>query len=288
MGKGQKIWIWQKEIPSSEEDDWELKLDGIENAVIVGSPQATIATASVYCTDSEVARQLLDEHGGTIEESEVTDWVAENAVQEPPVLVRDAMVVTQEMDPEFLTKLTEQYPRRTILSVPAQMAFGTGQHETTSTCLRLLVDSARRWMPGWSMVDVGTGSGLLALGARVLGAGDGEVDAFDFDPKAVEISIENAQRNEISGIHFYEQDVLNWKPVRTYDVVAANLYSSLLEQAMPSLRAAAKPGATLILSGILRTQLDDVLAAARESGFEVEKTVARGKWVGVLGAAIAS
>ena len=79
---------------------------------------------------------------------------------------------------------------------------------------------------------------------------------------------------------------MKWEPGRTYDVVAANLYSSLLEQAMPSLRAAAKPGGTLILSGILRTQLDDVLSAASTVGFNIEKSVARGKWVGVLGSVI--
>ena len=278
-----ELWIWKKRVPKGDDTLWEDRLFEVPNVVVSEDVTQARAVVSAYCTAKDEAEALQARFGGAVERVEDRDWVAESARSEPPVVIRKALVVTQEVDPEALERLGVQYPGRRVLSVPAQMAFGTGQHATTSTCLRMLADVGKRRKPGWSMVDIGTGSGLLAFGAREFGAAAGKVDAFDFDPKSVEVSEENAERNGITGIRFFEADVLKWKPPRRYDVVAANLYSGLLEKALPKMFEVAEAGADLILSGILRSQLKDVITAARKSGFSVLKTVQRGKWAGVLG-----
>jgi ribosomal protein L11 methyltransferase len=160
------------------------------------------------------------------------------------------------------------------------MAFGTGDHPTTATCLRFLADQAAilnaKGVP-WDMLDLGCGSGILALAARALGAET--VLGLDFDPAAVRISKQNTRRNKMRNIAFAEADVLAWKPGRTWPLVAANLFSTILLQAMPVLALCVEPGGTLLLSGILAEQADEVLAKASLCGFSIEKKLRKGKWV---------
>ncbi|HEX9399629.1 MAG TPA: 50S ribosomal protein L11 methyltransferase [Anaeromyxobacter sp.] len=142
------------------------------------------------------------------------------------------------------------------------MAFGTGTHPTTSLCLAALSDllSAR---PGASLLDVGTGSGLLAIAARKLGAG--RVAANDVDPIAIDVARENAARNgaalELTGA-----------PVEaiagTFDVVVANILANVLVALAPTLAARVAPGGVLLLSGILGPQEDEVRRAHVAAGLE--------------------
>src|SRR5260221_12407090 len=86
------------------------------------------------------------------------------------------------------------------------LAFGKGDHATSSSCLRLLLDIVHK-SGRWHMLDVGTGAGILAIAAAKLGASG--VDAFDFDPTAVRTAKQNAKLNELeTSIHFWNQDVL--------------------------------------------------------------------------------
>lgn len=140
------------------------------------------------------------------------------------------------------------------------MAFGTGSHATTSLCLAALSDvlGAR---PGASLLDVGTGSGLLAIAARKLGAG--RVAANDNDPVAVDVARENAERNGA----LLELTV---EPVEvipgTFDVVVANILANVLVELAPSLAAKVAPGGVLLLSGILGPQEDEVRRAQVAQG----------------------
>jgi ribosomal protein L11 methyltransferase len=135
------------------------------------------------------------------------------------------------------------------------MAFGTGSHPTTSLCLAALSDLLAG-RAGASVLDVGTGSGLLAIAARKLGAG--RVAANDEDPVAVEVARENAERNGVSL-------ELTVDPVEriagTFDVVVANILANVLVALAPSLAAKVAPGGVLLLSGILGPQEDEVRRA---------------------------
>src|SRR6266567_2337180 len=112
------------------------------------------------------------------------------------------------------------------LIVPAGAAFGTGEHETTAMSLRLLEKLTHKWKPGWSIVDLGTGTGILALAAKHLGAA--RALGLDNDPVAISTAKQNARLNKIDHLQFRGGDVRRWKSRRKIDVVTANLFSELL------------------------------------------------------------
>ena len=166
------------------------------------------------------------------------------------------------------------------LLIPAGMAFGTGEHATTATCLRLLVDVSRAQSEGWEMLDLGTGSGILAIAGRMLGAK--RVEAGDFDPHAVRTAKENVKVNGVDRVVVRKMDVRAWQPERTWEVVAANLFSGLHLEVAPKFAQAVAPGGKLIFSGILRGQETEVTGAIQKAGFAIEKLVRKGKWVSGL------
>jgi ribosomal protein L11 methyltransferase len=162
------------------------------------------------------------------------------------------------------------------LIIPAGAAFGTGEHATTAMSLRLLEKLTRKWKPGWSIVDLGTGSGILALGAVRFGAT--RVIGIDNDPIAVATAKANAQQNQIDGIQFRIGDVRRWKSSRQIDIVTANLFSELVIKILPKLKATR----WMILSGILRNQERDVTRALRRHKIDIVQVRRRGKWVAIL------
>lgn len=130
----------------------------------------------------------------------------------------------------------------------------------------------------WTVADLGTGTGLLAIAARKLGAG--ETFACDYDPLAVAVGAHNIERNGTPEILMREQDVLKWKPKKKgYDVVLANLFSTILIEAWPVIAKALAPRGDLIVSGILAPQAWEVFTAAAGSGFGFTKVIKKGKWV---------
>jgi ribosomal protein L11 methyltransferase len=133
----------------------------------------------------------------------------------------------------------------------------------------------------WSLADLGCGSGILAIAAEKLGASS--VWGCDYDAAAVRISKENALRNGTPKVRFSKEDVLRWKPKRQWDIVAANIFHDVLEEAFPSIASAVAAGGTLILSGILHTQADSCLRAGKKAGFKPLKRIRRGKWVTLMG-----
>jgi ribosomal protein L11 methyltransferase len=164
------------------------------------------------------------------------------------------------------------------LIIPAGTAFGTGEHATTAMSLRLIEKLTRNWKPGWSIVDLGTGSGILALAAKRFGAR--RAIGIDNDPLAISTAKENARLNKISGVEFRVDDVRRCKLPGEIDIIAANLFSELLIEILP------KPKAVqwLILSGILREQERDVTRALERNKIDILQVRRRGKWVAILAA----
>jgi len=171
------------------------------------------------------------------------------------------------------------------LIIPAGTAFGTGEHATTAMSLRLLQKISREWKRGWSVVDLGTGSGILALAAKLLGAT--RVVGIDNDPIAISTAKQNARLNKIRGVQFQVADVRHWQLPRKsrlrrgyggqVDIVTANLFSELLIEILPKLRRA-----RLILSGILREQERDVRRAFARNRIDIVDLLRRGKWVAIV------
>lgn len=138
------------------------------------------------------------------------------------------------------------------------LSFGTGQHPTTSFCLHEIT-RCLGYGTKPSFLDIGTGSGILAIAAAKLGYTP--VHAFDFDPDAVRVAHENIRKNKVTGrIQLTRGDVtkLSLRPARQYDVVCANLISNLLINERCRIVKRMKPGGTLVLAGILASEFAEV------------------------------
>lgn len=162
------------------------------------------------------------------------------------------------------------------LNIPAGAAFGTGEHATTAMSLRMLEKLVRDWKRGWSLVDLGTGSGILALAAKCLGAKC--AIGIDNDAVAIATAKGNGRLNKISGVEFLVADVSDWKLPRDVDLITANLFSELLIEIAPKFKVAH----WLILSGILRAQEGDVRQALTRYQIDIIEARRRGKWVAIL------
>lgn len=274
------MWVWEKLSSARWLDAWEERFRGNPNFVLEVIKGGKTLRVAVFCAGCAEAEAIAERFGGRVRELKQADWQRAQEVP-PPLRIRDRFLVTQEDDLDRLRQLAIAHPGRELISIPPEMAFGTGDHATTSTCLRFLVDLAKEREPGWSCADLGCGTGVLAIASRKLGAA--EVYACDFDPFAVAVTRRNAERNATSDLAIEERDVLKWKPKRRYDVVLANLFSTVLIEAFPVLAKLVKPGGELILSGILASQAWDVFEAGAGVGFGFPQVVKKGKWVTARG-----
>lgn len=276
------MWSWSKLSAKQWEDAWSERIAGNPNAVITEVKGGKTIRITVYCDSEGDARTLLDHFGGSVREVKTQDWVASQAqAKRPPLRIRDRLVITDRTEERDLAKLRSEHPRRALLSIPPEMAFGTGDHATTSTCLRFLCDFAKtQGNTPWTITDIGCGTGVLALAAVKLGAS--HALSFDFDPAAVEVSLKNRERNGIppASVDIFQADIFEWEPApgEQADLVVANLFSTILQRAFPRIRQAMKQDATLIISGILSTQWAETLAAAEQHGFLALDIIRKGKW----------
>ncbi len=277
------MWVWHKAASKEHEALWQERLAAFPGAVISGGFAAERIAIDVYSESQEELLVLMALHGGKVEAVTTTDWVAATAPENvPPLLIRNKLVISASESPDVLTGLRQQYPGRHILCFPAERAFGTGNHATTSTCLRLLCDCAtqkQRLGTPWRLTDIGCGTGVLALAGIRLGAS--HALSFDFAPAAVEIARRNLERNNAGDeIELFQADIFEWepKPGEEADIVLANLFSTVLQKAFPRILPAMKPDGIVIISGILNSQADETLAAATAAGLRLQKRVQRGKW----------
>jgi len=161
-----------------------------------------------------------------------------------------------------------------VIRIEPGMAFGTGTHETTRLCLTAI----EKYFAGGSFLDVGTGTGILAIAAAKLFP-DARIEAIDTDAQAVEIAAENARLNGAPNIEFRVDSVD--ETTRSADFVCANLTADLISSILPQLI-----GATcgrLVLSGILQVQLESVRARLHECGIsEPVEIMTDGEWVALI------
>jgi ribosomal protein L11 methyltransferase len=163
---------------------------------------------------------------------------------------------------------------RIVVRIEPGMAFGTGTHETTRLCLQAI----EKTFAGASFLDVGTGTGILAIAAAKL-IPDASVNACDTDGEAIGIARENARLNNASQINFRAGSIDD--VTASADVVCANLTADVIEPMLPALLSVTC--GRLILSGILETQADSVLARLREHGFSNPSEILQdGEWIAII------
>ncbi|WP_375382796.1 50S ribosomal protein L11 methyltransferase [uncultured Sphingomonas sp.] len=170
--------------------------------------------------------------------------------------------------------------------IEAGQAFGTGHHETTSGCLGVLDGLAREGRRYRKIIDLGTGTGLLAFAAVALWA-DADVTATDIDPIAIEVTRENAAANDVAvGGDIGEVSLLVADGTRDptiaerapYDLIIANILAGPLIAMAPEIAAIAAPGATVLLAGLLTTQAAAVETAYAAAGCAIHERLVRGDW----------
>ena len=163
-------------------------------------------------------------------------------------------------------------PGETVLELDPGQAFGTGHHPTTRMCL-LLLDKHLR--PEMAVLDLGTGSGILALAAARLGAGS--VLALDTDPLAVKAARENVRKNGLTGAIKVRKGTLS--PRRgCFDLIAANLTARNILELLPALSSSLKGGGLLIAGGIIADREDEVEKGLLGAGLKLRDKAAEGEW----------
>ncbi|MDP9098841.1 MAG: 50S ribosomal protein L11 methyltransferase [Verrucomicrobiota bacterium] len=240
---------------------------------IIEQPGKARTLIEVSCGTRNEALQIHHELGGTIEKLRA-DWLLQLAKQNhsKPLRIGSHLIVSR-------TRVPALSGARTIV-IPAGAAFGTGEHATTAMCLRMLERITRKRIAGWSMLDAGTGSGILAIAGSCLGAN--RITAIENDPLACGVARRNAETNRIHNIKFRTGDVLKERFSGRFDIITANLYSEILIAALPVWMRSVADDGRLILSGILRSQERAVITALGGNGFAVHESRRRGKWIALL------
>jgi ribosomal protein L11 methyltransferase len=195
-----------------------------------------------------------------------------------------------EIGAELLIKPSwiKQKPKKgqAVVVLDPGLSFGTGQHPTTSFCLNEICrvgagrqQSSHKLDATKSFLDIGTGSGILAIAAAKLGFTP--VHAFDFDPESVRVAKANAKKNRVDAkIKLTRGDVtkLPLKPARQYDLVCANLISNLLIAEKKRIVNRLKPGGTLVLAGILAVEFGEVQAEFEKLGLKLAAKRVENEW----------
>ena len=270
------VYLWRKraELHWVKANERLIQARACGQLVIVNRPGRKRLELEIACRSQRDSSALLKEFGGRIE-ALPRNWLERFARRDSKAIKIGKRLMISSVGGTLVSRLSRHKGRSHII-IPASLAFGTGEHATTAMSLRFLEQLTRCWNPGWSLTDLGTGSGILALAAKCLGAG--RVRGIDNDPAAISVAKSNARLNKIRGASFELCDVHKWNPARQTDVITANLYSDLLIEILPKLRG----GAWLILSGILRSQQDELVHAMHRNKLDVNSMKQRGKWVAIL------
>lgn len=195
------------------------------------------------------------------------DWVRKTQSQFEPIRISDRL---------WIVPSWHQPPDSQAINIALDpgIAFGTGSHPTTKLCLRWLESHVGN---GQTVLDYGCGSGILAIAASHLGAG--QVVGVDIDPGAVDTARDNALRNNVQSAQFRHVS----EPLQIQaDIVVANILTNPLKLLAPALASCCRPGGSIALSGILETQASEVIATY-EPWFQLEPAGTDDGWVCLAG-----
>jgi ribosomal protein L11 methyltransferase len=268
--------VWRKLSGEKWGDSWQERLAflGAERLVITQIASSRRIRLEIFDITANESILLLKKFGGEVRDlnHSTADWVR-SVVLKRPISIRGRLWIVND-EPSSATLGDPD-----TIYIPANLAFGTGEHATTAGCLRLLADIAPR-RSDWEFLDAGTGTGILAIAASRLGAK--RVLGFDSDATAVRVAKANAHLNKVRGLRLFRADVLKYRPEGSFDIVAANLYSDLFRKAAHRLWPAIKPWGRLIISGLMLDQVNSVTEKLNEFCGRIEAKRVRGKWVTML------
>ena len=261
------------------------KWDYIDDGIMASYGEETLVKG--FCTVeeySEVSKQLLEDfenlkrnsqgyiNVGSLEmtkrEIEGDDWLNTWKEHFKPIPIRDVVICPRWID--YAKK-----PNEKIVNINIGMAFGTGEHETTSMCVELLQDFD---LNGLTIYDIGCGSGILGITAIKLGAK--EAIMSDIDEIAVKASYENALLNNVAeSCDISQKDLLNGA-TKPCDLVVSNITAEVLVLMADDMAKLLPEGKPLILSGILADRVDKIMTAYGDY-FTKTKQIQHGEWCGI-------
>lgn len=263
--------VWQRRVATARAVGWwellEARFPG--RVLLMERPRSAWAWVQVVGLSGAAGRRLAADHGGSL----APDPQARQDAA-PPLRIGKRLFVAGSRS------AAAKMPGVPRLVIPAEQAFGTGHHATTAMLLRQM--AAVRGLDRRRVLDLGTGSGILALAARRLGAGF--VEAWDNDPVCIRVARSNERRN-------FKEGRIRWRvralraaarPGLEYDLVVANLYSEILISCALSLRSLVGREGMLMTSGILAGQAEEVAGALKGAGFEIGRRLRKGKWVALM------
>ncbi len=266
-------WCWRRLIVSTQQDLWIERLQGggLDRAswVLTERPDRSRAALAVYPKTRSVAVSLAKKYGGQVRLVKLNEWLKPNNAK--PIVMGRRLRIVHETAPG------KHDPALPQLHIPHGVAFGSGEHATTLMLLRALTRH-EAWRET-TVLDLGTGSGILALTARLFGAR--RIVATDIDPEAVRTARQNEALN-------FPGPLIGWRcsdvkklraTSRQYDLVVANLFSGILCDAASSIAGCVSRGGQLWLSGVLRSQQAEVVVAYRRQKMKLVRVVSRGKWM---------
>ncbi|MBD5632166.1 MAG: 50S ribosomal protein L11 methyltransferase, partial [Clostridia bacterium] len=203
----------------------------------------------------------------TKREVEGDDWIEIWKTHFRPLHIGEKIVVC----PEWIAY--DKKPEEQVIKLDSNMAFGTGEHETTAMCLKLLQEYLT---PDSVCIDVGCGSGILGISAIKLGAKYAYLTDIDY------VAVESAKHNsEINGVKnsvtVAHSNLLDNADIKG-DIMLANITAEILCSLAPSIPKNLKAGGTLILSGIIESRLQMVINAFTAQNLKLEKQLKEGEW----------
>lgn len=205
----------------------------------------------------------------SISDCAMEDWINNWKKYFKPIPVGEKLLIRPIWEDEFETD------GRTVLNLEPGLAFGTGTHETTRLCLELI---ERYLRPGDRMLDIGCGSGILAVSALLLGASSAV--GVDIDPLAVKTAVENAERNDVQDRFTALCGSLTEQVTGTYRIVAANIVADVILTLTEDVETFMEPDAVYLMSGIIDTRAEEVLAAVKQK-FQVVEYLEENGWVAI-------
>ncbi len=267
-------WVWSRLVSAAMADCWveRLRFLGPGRLVLHRLAGRPTVRLEAYLADPSPGQELLARYGGRLRKSSSAPPTPSAPGQ--PLRIGGKLWIVPEGEAASLGGETPRAgPPRLI--IPAGMAFGTGRHATTGMLLREMAA-----LPAWSgsrVLDVGTGSGILALAARRLGAA--RIWALDTDPSALEVARRNEAANfSTAAIRWVEADLSGWRGRGPFDRIVVNLFLLPLLQGASRLAAWLAPQGVLLVSGLLREQAPEIETRFQEAGLRLQGRKRRGKW----------